>query len=332
MTIFGQVEAKHEHCLHNSGGSFNMSAYLQETVCYIGQNEVFVNGEATVKKFFDIEVSAKQIERVCHYYGEQLEEKQKEQIDNGIPNPIQYNKKSTYYAMIDGSMLLTREEGWKEDKLGRIFKAEDNFQINKDRNLISESIYVSHLGSHLEFTEKLEYQLDEINNLAIIADGAKWIWKWADSTYPNATQTLDFFHAKEHLCDFANAYFSDISKKDEWIENQCKLLLNDNVEIVINNLKTLTIPKNQKTEKARQNLISYYQENIKRMKYKTFKEKGLLIGSGAIESAHRHVLQNRLKLSGQRWTIKGLQQIANLRVANKNNLWKNVINMTKNAA
>ncbi|MFV0345788.1 MAG: hypothetical protein ACK5IQ_06010, partial [Bacteroidales bacterium] len=57
-----------------------------------------------------------------------------------------------------------------------------------------------------------------------------------------------------------------------------------------------------------------YQKNIKRMKYKTFLDNGLLIGSGAIESAHRDILQQRLKLSGQRWTKKGLQQIANLRI------------------
>ncbi|MFV0269601.1 MAG: hypothetical protein ACK5HT_20960 [Draconibacterium sp.] len=54
------------------------------------------------------------------------------------------------------------------------------------------------------------------------------------------------------------------------------------------------------------------QNNLKRMQYKTFNEQGLLIGSGAIESAQRDILQQRLKLSGQRWTMKGLQQVANL--------------------
>lgn len=42
-----------------------------------------------------------------------------------------------------------------------------------------------------------------------------------------------------------------------------------------------------------------------------------LIGSGAIEAAHRNVIQKRLKLSGQRWTIKGAQQITNLRTYKK---------------
>ena len=55
------------------------------------------------------------------------------------------------------------------------------------------------------------------------------------------------------------------------------------------------------------------------MQYHIFKEKGLVIGSGAIESAHKDVLQKRLKLYGQRWTKKGLQQVAQLRVAYKSN-------------
>ena len=55
------------------------------------------------------------------------------------------------------------------------------------------------------------------------------------------------------------------------------------------------------------------------MEYHKYIEKGLLIGSGAIESAHKDVLQQRLKLSGQRWTIKGFQQMAQLRVVYKSN-------------
>jgi hypothetical protein len=66
---------------------------------------------------------------------------------------------------------------------------------------------------------------------------------------------------------------------------------------------------------AKNALLTYYQNNQHRMKYGTFKEKGYLIGSSPIEAAHRNVIQQRLKLSGQRWTIQGAQQVANLRVS-----------------
>ena len=46
-------------------------------------------------------------------------------------------------------------------------------------------------------------------------------------------------------------------------------------------------------EEPKRILIAYYKENLKRMRYSAFKKRGLLIGSGAIESAHRNVLQER---------------------------------------
>ena len=61
----------------------------------------------------------------------------------------------------------------------------------------------------------------------------------------------------------------------------------------------------------------------------TYKNKGLLIGSGPIESAHRNVIQKRLKLSGQRWTKYGVQTMASLRVAHKSNNWQQVVEIIK---
>ena len=68
------------------------------------------------------------------------------------------------------------------------------------------------------------------------------------------------------------------------------------------------------------------------MKYASFLKKGYLIGSGAIESAHRNVIQQRLKLSGQRWLMVGAQRIANLRAYQKSNRWENVLGQIKRAA
>jgi len=85
-------------------------------------------------------------------------------------------------------------------------------------------------------------------------------------------------------------------------------------------------------EESKRVLIQYFDRNKKRMMYKTFKDKGLLIGSGAIESAIRCVLQQRMKLSGQRWTMKGFQEVANLRTIHKSKQWDTITQMTKMAA
>ena len=112
-----------------------------------------------------------------------------------------------------------------------------------------------------------------------------------------------------------------------------KLLLEDQVEQVIDILKDILAGINKKTTaNALDNLIRYYQNNHQRMKYKTFKDKGYLIGSGAMESAIRNVVQHRLKRSGQRWTVKGGQQITNIRTLFLSNEQDKIIQKIKAAA
>ncbi|MFZ1523540.1 MAG: ISLre2 family transposase, partial [Saprospiraceae bacterium] len=58
----------------------------------------------------------------------------------------------------------------------------------------------------------------------------------------------------------------------------------------------------------------------------------LLIGSGAIESAHRTVLQKRMKQSGQRWSKKGLEKMISLRVLNVSGYWNKIRDLITKAA
>jgi len=299
----------------------------------VGQQKVFVEAEETLEMLKGLKINAKQIERVCHHYGDLIEQQDDEMINSQIFREYEGTQDNQlHYAMIDGAMYLTKEEQWKEAKLGRIFNTNENVNVSKNRSIISNSTYVSHLGGIKDFFPKLEYHLDGLNSVVIIADGAKWIWNWADDFYPEATQILDFYHAKEHLCEFAVNYFKESTPRSEWIEEQCRIMLEEDTQKVIGALKDLAMSPTKKIEQQKKKLINYYQKNRKRMRYSAYIKKGLLIGSGAIESAHRNVLQQRMKLSGQHWTKKGFQQISNLRVVYKSNNSNRIRQLVKNAA
>ena len=150
--------------------------------------------------------------------------------------------------------------------------------------------------------------------------------------YPEQVHILDFYHAMEHLGSFATAYFREGNEAKAWIEQQKERLLADELPKVIKAVWDLPPTRKIATEQARVALVNYYQKNQKRMRYGTFREQGLLIGSGPIEAAHRHVLQQRLKLSGQRWTTKGFQAVANLRATEKSQQWHKVIDLTQKIA
>lgn len=275
-------------------------------------------------------VNAKQIERVCHFYGQLLEEQQQQAIEQGGKDKKVVHLPLTY-LMLDGGMVLTREEKWKEMKLARFFNAEQAITVSKDRGYINGSTYLAHFGNHKGFLKKVEYHADVMSQLVIIADGAKWIWKWAEAMYPESTQILDYYHAKEHLCRWAELAIKDTGQKQEWIEDQSLLLLDNGVDKVIQNISQIKVYTHKaRTEKVA--LVAYYTAHRNRMKYKTYRENKLMIGSGPIEAAHRHVIQQRMKLSGQRWTIPGAQQIANIRALYKSNQWEKIVQLTKIAA
>lgn len=298
-----------------------MSAYLQELVCYAAESLVFEQASEHLQKLAAVEVTAKQIERVAHHYGQLLEEESTHQKQDQAKG----KEKQLHYAMVDGAMLLTREEGYKEIKLGRIFKHTDKISLSQHREWIKQSEYLAHLGDHEAFLAKLSFKTDPKAALVFIADGARWIWDGVGRSYPDCIQILDYFHAKQKLCEFAAVAIGDESLRKQWLQQQQDLLFSHQVEIIIANV-ALQLCKGEAKQKQSA-LLSYYKNNRERMRYGSFQKQGLLIGSGAIEAAHRNVIQQRLKLSGQRWTKKGAQQIANLRVTKKSNHWHKVLQL-----
>ena len=298
----------------------SISSYTQELMCLMGQHLVFKEAEQVINDLTGAGVDAKQIERICHHYRHCLEQEDLENIKTkGCEQISPKESEKLHYASVDGSMYLTREDHWKEIKLGRIYKQQDLIKTSRSRSVLMSSIYEAHLGNSKDFLPKMEYHIENLKNKVFIADGAKWIWNWVEETYPSSIQIVDYFHAKEHLCEFAKDHFKDQRQREIWIDQQSKVMLKKGITPVIKTLERFPI----KTNRLRK-LIDYYQNHEKRMQYHTFRNRGLLIGSGAIESAHKDVLQRRLKLSGQRWTKSGLNQMAQLRVAYKSGKWDRI--------
>lgn len=228
------------------------------------------------------------------------------------------------YAVLDGGMVLTREQGWKEVKIGRVFPEDSKVAETDKRNWIRRSEYVAHLSPHEEFEAKMSVLTDKYEGLGkelvFINDGAKWIWEWIGAAYPEATQILDYYHAKEHLSEFSKLYFPDRKQHQDWLNRQGDILKTKGGKALILMIEQLP-KKTKKIEAEKEKLLQYLKNNEHRMNYPAYLNRGLLIGSGAIEAAHRTVSQKKLKLSGQRWTEKGAQNILNLRVLNLSDKW-----------
>ena len=331
MTIFGRVDLSKAHVLQHD--VFKITMYLQSLICLLAQDVVFDGASQLLNKLLSIDLSAKQIQRVSHWYGNQINPIITANHTEYMPKLKSVKNKDEHtYVMVDGSMLFTREDKWKENKLALLFDETQNLDIQSDRNEIVDTLYISHLGGIDKFLPKVERHLSCVKGKKVfVADGAKWIWNWVEDNYPGSTQILDYFHAVEKIEELARYQFKDDKVKKEWLSQQKELLLKDGVYKVISNLKTIR-NRNKMAAKAKEAAIRYYEEHEDRMLYKTYKDRGLLIGSGPIEAGNRNVIQQRLKLSGQRWTIKGAQAIANLRCYNKSGAWDIIEKLIRLAA
>jgi hypothetical protein len=285
---------------------------MQELMTYAGHLECYVRSHEILEHFLSVEVSPSQVYRVTDHVSESLNAED-EKTERILP-PV--SQTDVLYVEIDGSMICTRnKESWKEIKLARLFRGSDCLNPNSESSYLTDSQYVGHFGNSADFGKKLQKVIDSYGDLKdrliFLTDGATWIREWIAGHYPRSRSILDCFHAMEHLYQFAdNAFRETPSEKTQWCERQKELLMASQVETVIDN-----IDDTQAGEKDKKQLITYYQNNKKRMGYAQYRTVGCgITGSGAIESAHRTVIQKRMKLSGQRWSTDGVKNMLRLSI------------------
>jgi len=295
-----------------------------------GVSDVYSEAYELLEQMLCIPFSRTQMFRVTDNLGEQLEAEQNTRID--VP---ELAADEVVYGSMDGSMIQT-EAGWKEVKLGRIFRSGDVKATGSlKRHQIADSIYSVCLGTCHEFLPRFEASLGawakQPERLVFITDGAEWIRHYLQENYPEATHILDYFHAVERLGEFAKTFFKDEAERHQWIEQQEALLKAGQVAEVLKMLETL-VPLSKTARDERYKLITYYRNNQSRMAYEDYRKRGLMIGSGPMEAAHRTVLQARMKRSGQHWKITGAKAMINLRVALKSGRWQQAIKPLLQAA
>ena len=298
---------------------YGISPRYRELLIFLGQKECYARGSLELELVLGLRTSDSQIHRLTNDYGARIESVLAQETP-----AYELDEDEVIYAQVDGRMLFTRESGWQEVKIGRVFPSSARVPISKERGFVHRSEYAAYLGGHSAFETRMSVLLDKYESLAerlvFITDGAPWIANWIKAEYPKARMILDVFHAKEYLSQFLEAYFG---KQDHAQRYQAwaQYLLQEGGQEVVERIEKLP-PATKKAEAARDKILQYYRNNAYRMDYPQYLKNGWQIGSGAIEAVHRTLAQRRLKLSGQRWSKTGAQNVLNLRTLNMSGRWK----------
>jgi hypothetical protein len=245
-----------------------------------------------------------------------------------------YDRDGILYIEMDGAAFNTRHPGqndstWRENKLGIVFSSddvhflgyEDGGDVEKfyiDRKEYADYIGNSHeFGKHL-FVAALRSGYGKYRRTVIISDGATWIRNLKEEFFPDAQQILDLFHAIENIHSFARYRFDNDEKRAmPWAQQMATLLKEGGYREVIAEVA----PYKGKTIQNVVNLHTYLTNNIENIDYKKYRDEGLYVGSGAIESSNKTVLQRRLKQAGMRWDAVTAQNMVTLRAKAVSGKW-----------
>jgi hypothetical protein len=167
---------------------------------------------------------------------------------------------------------------------------------------------------------------DHVRQMTIIGDGAPWIWNIAGSKFPEATQIVDLYHARQHLHDLARLLdFMLLDRKDQWLAARMEDLDYGDTDGICKAARAYRLTGEKKDELG--TALGYFENNAPRMRYHWFRQCGLFVGSGVVEAGCKSVIGQRLKQSGMHWTTAGADAIIALRCREASSTWEAICNM-----
>lgn len=300
-----------------------ISNELAKRTCDFFLNDPFETAEERWPVHYPhLPLSANQFRGDAERLGKKLEAADEAVLESALKAPST-QKAEVLYVQNDGALLSMQTGEWKEVKSAVLFTKDKHLKgTEKKRGEILEARYVSVLGNQEEFKKVLEPALKVANAIAAavvvwLADGAKGNWNLARRLCPRAIQILDWFHAVEHAVHVAKLLFGEDDPHVELFRHRVEeLLLAGQVKECIKELQScIELAPHGLALKALTELIGYYRSNQSRMRYDFYRANGWLIGSGVIESAHRHVIHARMKRAGQHWGELGGRRMARMRAA-----------------
>lgn len=304
------------------------SRRLQRVLTDFGCEHSFVRAAESVREHYGFELGASAVRQATLTHACRA----KEQLEKEYEQPFRLLpafKEEHVIAQVDGTMICTVEPGPKQGKRPRQWK-EMRLVAAQARQSVT-TIYAATFGS-VEETGRRWGHCAKLagwglnSRIHAVADGAEWIQLQCNEVFGAQGHFLcDFYHVSQYLG--AAAPSCRAHQPDQWRRTQQKRLRRGAVQKVMESLAEHLEALDTPDEKAPVRSAHRYLNNrLNCLDYPGAEQLGLPIGSGMIESGHRHVLHSRLKKAGSAWLPLHADQIAHLRVLRANHQWHSLWN------
>lgn len=157
--------------------------------------------------------------------------------------------------------------------------------------------------------------LDRAEVWVALTDGGAGLEDFVHENFPRVEAViLDFYHAAEYLAKLATALHpTDEAAARDQTKAWSRLLRDEGGHAMIGVLEEWPWPSRKGLPAVRAEVLRYFGNQVDRMDYPTYEANGWYIGSGAVESACKTVVGQRLKGSGMRWSEDGAHAVCHVR-------------------
>ncbi|WYD81752.1 MAG: ISKra4 family transposase [Candidatus Electrothrix gigas] len=311
---------------------------LQRVVTDFGADHSFGHVPGKLKEHYGITLSASTVRAVTQTHAQHIYDRRKaERIEEQPAVTGRY----CVIAETDGSMvpIVVTDKNAEDRRKGKKY-------LWKEARLC-----FAHIPSEttLKFGAEFQEGVDEAGKnlfdcacragfgvgtyLHSVGDGAPWIYGQIEKQFGDqGNYLIDFYH----ICEYLEAAATACSEKNgakAWSNRQKALLKEGRVEEVKESLKPHLEPEETEDQHAPvRSCLRYLHNRPGQFDYLGAQVRGLPIGSGEIESAHRYIIQERLKIAGAWWTPENARIMLALRVDRVDGYWEKYWDNIKRAA
>jgi len=297
------------------------SKRLQRALTDFGADEAFAAAAAKVKEHHGVEVNSERVRRVCLEHAGRIAAR----AVTGPCTTLAARGPDWIVAEADGTMLPIVNTSAAPPGADRRKHRKTSWQETRvvAARALGEATthYDATLGEVTETGARWSRVVGAAGwavntRIHVVGDGAPWLASQARERFgSHGRYLLDLYH----VCDYLAAVWP--GDKAE-VHRHRDALKAGQLQPVLDCLRVRLEPINTPEPDAPARAALRYLENrLEQLDYPAALRDGLPVGSGLIESAHRHLLQARLKLSGAWWTRINAQAMCQLRVCRANGLW-----------
>lgn len=275
-----------------------------------------------------IEVSDSTVRRLTLQAGaivEQIQTAQAHPQGSSSRFPLPHQEPGLRMAMgSDGGMVPLRGGVWAEVKtlvIGEVLAASEQETTVRT----TAHSYFSRLSDAATFADLASVEIErrgipQAREVCAVQDGAEWLQGFVDGHRHDAVRILDFAHAAGYLGQVAEqAQQTGHPLSKHWLPVLLHQLKHHGPSRVLAHLEWL---EHQRPLSSITDALRYFHKRETQMQYPQFQAQGWPIASGMVESAHKVVMQPRLKGAGMHWEPTNVNSMLALRDALRNGRWQ----------